>query len=333
MCSRQAGAAEPTALETTNCPLCGQERQYPCRSGRDLLYGQPGEFQLVRCCGCGHVYLNPRPTIDAIGAYYPPQYAPFRLESAVSPARPDEGWTARLKRVPGLRKLVAWFVDSRAEVIPAVDAPQKRALEIGCASGGFLQKLRAAGWEARGVEPSPAAAEAARSRGFDVHTGTLESARFQDGQFEAVFAWMVVEHLHDPVATLAEVRRVLTPSGWFCLCVPNYGCWEPRVFGKYWYALQLPTHLQHFTPRTLRRLLEAAGFEVVRIVHQRNLNNVVGSVGLWLREKFPRRRRGERLIRFTDDPSTLGVVALAIPAKILAWLRQGGRLTVVARRR
>jgi SAM-dependent methyltransferase len=331
MCSSEAGTLESAGLETTACPLCGQNQPKHCRSGRDLLYGQPGEFHLVRCGGCGHVYLNPRPTRDAIGAYYPPDYAPFRLGRATT-STGGRG-RGRLRRIRGLRRFVAWFVDSQAEFIPPIDASRDRALEIGCADGRFLDKLRAAGWQSRGVEPSPAAAEAARSRGFDVHTGTLESADFGDGEFDAVFAWMVVEHLHDPVATLAEVRRVLKPSGWLCLCVPNFGCWEPRVFGRYWYALQLPTHLQHFTPRTLRRLLEGAGFEVTRIVHQRNLNNVVGSAGLWLRERFPRRRLGERLIRFTDDPSTLGVLLLAIPAKVLAWLGQGGRLTVVARRR
>jgi SAM-dependent methyltransferase len=330
MQSFEAGTLASAGLETTVCPLCGQDRPKLRLIGRDLLYGQPGEFQLVRCGGCGHGYLNPRPTRDAIGACYPPEYAPFRLEQETAVAGAAGRVKSGLRRIPGLRRLVARFVESRAEFIPPV--PPARALEIGCGDGSFLEKLRSAGWDAQAVEPSPIAANAARARGFDVHAGTLESAGFGDGQFDAVFAWMVVEHLHDPVSTLEEARRILKPGGWLCLCVPNFGCWEPRVFGRYWYALQLPTHLQHFTPATLRRLLDAAGFDAERIVHQRNLNNVVGSVGLWLRDKFPDRGLGNRLIRFTDNPSTPGVLLLALPAKVLAWLRQGGRLTAVARR-
>jgi hypothetical protein len=143
---------------------------------------------------------------------------------------------------------------------------------------------------------------------------------------------MVVEHLHDPVATLRLARELLQPGGTLSISVPNFGCWERRAFGRCCYALQLPTHLQHFTTGSLRRLLAASGFELVELIHQRNVNNLIGSAGLWFRARFPHWSLGERLIRWTDNPSALGLCLLAPLARLLAAIRQAGRLTVVARR-
>ena len=149
--------------------------------------------------------------------------------------------------------------------------------------------------------------------------------------FRCGFAWMVIEHLHDPQATLREIRRIAKESAWLVFSVPNVGCWEPLIFRRYWYSLQLPTHLHQFTPHTLRQLLHQNGFELVRVIHQRNVLSIVGSLGIWLREQFPWIRLGPKLVRFADDVSLWGRLALAPLAILLAWLHQGGRLTVVAR--
>ena len=211
-------------------------------------------------------------------------------------------------------------------------------MELGCSHGAFLEQLRDRGWECVGIEPAADVASRAAERGLDVRVGSLESVvatnpqTFAPSSFDAVFAWMVIEHLHDPVATLRLARELLKPGGTLSISVPNFGCWERRALGRVWYALQLPTHLQHFTSASLRRMLEASGFELVELIHQRNVNNLVGSLGLWLRTKFPRWSLGERLIRWTDNPSAIGLCLLAPLARALAMARQSGRLTVVAHR-
>lgn len=241
-----------------------------------------------------------------------------------------------------LKRLVLWWINSKAAPLPKLDERgTMRALELGCSHGSYLEQLRTAGWCCVGIEPAAQVAARAAANGFDVRVGSLEEAVQQEGDqrstfspmsFDAVIAWMVVEHLHDPVATLKTVRDLLTPGGQMLISVPNFGCWERPFFGRYWYALQLPTHLQHFNPTTLCRLLEACGFELVELVHQRNVNNLVGSVGLWLRAMFPHWSLGTRLIRWTDNPSALGLCLLTPLARGLALIRQAGRLTVIARR-
>ncbi len=360
----EAPHTEAITWETTACPLCGESRSQAVCAGTDLLYGCPGEFTLARCDGCGHVFLNPRPTRESIGRYYPSDYGPFRRDNdageqgGVSPPvhspqnRGADAAPLACSRIfqlsprswRWLKRLVLWWIDSRAAPIPKSEISNlkfqrpQRALELGCAHGSFLEQLRLRGWNCVGVEPAAEVAAHAVAHGFDVRTGSLEDAvrsdteSFAPSSFDAVFAWMVVEHLHDPVSTLKLARELLAPGGRLLLSVPNDGCWEPSFFGRCWYALQLPTHLQHFRPATLRQLLEASGFELIELIHQRNVNNLVGSVGLWLRTKFPRWSLGERLIRWTDNPSALGLCLLAPLSRCLAMLRQSGRLTVVARR-
>lgn len=314
--------------EETPCPLCGADQPQLMLTGTDRLLGLPGTFQLVQCGGCGHAYLNPRPTQETIGAFYPPEYGPYHA--------PTDGDTNHqtiepAKRVGPLRRCLRWFLDPQGEFIPPIARTPRRALEIGCADGGFLTRLQTQGWQVSGVEFSPDAAATAQQRGLDVQLGTLESAELPANHFDAVFLWMVLEHLHDPQATLAEIRRILKPDGWLMFSVPNFGSWERRFFGRYWYALDLPRHLQHFTTGTVRRLLEETGFEVEKMIHQRTANNIAGSFGYWWRERFPNSRLAAALIQHCDEPRTGLVLLLAIPAKILAWIRQGGRLTVVAR--
>lgn len=346
---------ELTSWESTGCPLCGDQRSRPVVIASDLLYGCPGEFTLTRCEACRHVFLNPRPTRECIGLFYPADYGPFRGElSSGRKPKADGRWPLSRffdpRKWPWLKQILLWWIDSRAAPIPKLEISDlksqisnqtseipPRALELGCSHGAFLQQLRERGWECVGIEPAAEVAGRAAERGFDVRVGSLESVVASDPQtfapssFDAVFAWMVIEHLHDPVATLRLVRELLKPGGTLSFSVPNFGCWERRAFGRFWYALQLPTHLQHFTATSLRRMLEASGFELVELIPQRNVNNLVGSAGLWLRTKFPRWSLGERLIRWTDDPSALGLILLALPARIFAAAHQSGRLTVVAR--
>ena len=347
-------SSNAVSWETTACPLCGDERSSTVLVGRDLLYGCPGEFTLARCEACRHAFVNPRPTRECIGQFYPADYGPYRggqiancklqISNCELPGERKQRSVFDPRSWRWLRCLVLWWIDSRATPVPKFQisnfksqVPQ-RALELGCSHGAFLQQLRDQDWECLGIEPAAEAARRAAERGFAVQVGTLESVvaadpqTFAPGSFDAVFAWMVIEHLHDPVATLRLARELLKPEGLLLFNVPNFGCWEWRAFGRFWHALDFPRHLQQFTVTSLRQLLHASGFELVELIHQRNVINLVGSVGLWLRMKFPRRSLGERLIRWTHNPSALGLCLLAPLARVLAMVRQSGRLTVVARR-
>jgi SAM-dependent methyltransferase len=81
----------------------------------------------------------------------------------------------------------------------------------------------------------------------------------------------VLEHVHDPRRLLAEAHRILSPGGWLVVQVPNVRSLQARLFGKRWAAVDIPRDLYYYAPAILGRLLEAGGFEVVRVVHRTSL--------------------------------------------------------------
>lgn len=336
-------------LEDKPCPLCGSSSASIYLRSSDLLYGVPGEFQIVRCRDCRHLYMNPRPTADTILNCYPDNYGPHRVAASqiqASVATETNGtpttavsvthrpWylAPSVRSIPGLRTLYYWLTKTYGDYIPPDVGHGARVVELGCATGNFLEKLRAVGCQPEGIEPVASAAAEATIRGFSVHTGMLESTFLKPDSYDAAFAWMVIEHLVNPRETLIELKRVLRPDGCLVFSVPNAGCWEPYIFGKSWMVFELPRHLQHFTPRRLTQLLAECGYDRVTIMHQHNVMNLVASVGIVLVRWFPRSRWAFGVRDWPNHPTLWPQLALAPLAKVLAWLRQGGRLTVVARK-
>lgn len=321
------------------CPLCGDRDCAEIVRAPDRLCGIPGEFRVVQCMACHHAYMNPRPDADSIPLTYPEGYAPHRpgcradqlVETGKENASTQPAWLRVARMVPGLQRVYRWLSETNANWMPPRPHDQARALDLGCASGKFLSRLREDGWIVQGVEPSSAAVASARALGLDVHEGTLEEACFPDESFDVVFTWMVLEHVPDPVATLREVRRILKPGGMFVFSVPNFGCWEPWFFGRYWIAYELPRHLQHFTVPRLRRMLGEEGFKTERVLHQSNGLNVLGSVAAAMQSTTGFRAAGDRLLDwFWRDPPFLVGMGLLVMAKGLAAICQSGRITVVA---
>ncbi len=349
-------------LEQICCPLCGSAESDRVIEAVDNLCGVPGQFTVVRCRHCRHLFMNPRPTLDCLGDCYPAHYGPHLslptgVPQSCAPSLPAAGpspgagtepgarpWYLRylpLRYVPGLRRLYFWLLNDLSQPVPAAVSARlpntateagPQALEIGCATGRYLRRLQEDGWEVTGVEPGKRPAAIARAAGLNVHCGFLESAALPEGGFDLAAAWMVIEHVPDPRDTLTRLFRLLRPGGQLLISIPNAGCWEPAVFGRFWYVWELPRHLHHFTPASIRRLLEQCGFESVSVQHQRTILNLIGSLGMAILSRWPTSRLGTRLKYYPDHPHVAGQLLSAPLAHFLALLRQGGRLTISARR-
>lgn len=310
-------------LEHVACPLgCAPQDEFVVR-GRDLLHGLPGEFTVVRCAECGLKRTSPRPTPRTIGLYYPDEYGPYLATRVAQSDKGAHGLKARVLRI------VKRIFDTKAQALPNIKPG--RLLEIGCASGSFLHVMAQRGWQVEGVEFSPTAAQAARTLGYQVDTGALETVEKPPESYDLIVGWMVLEHLHQPVQSLRKLATWSRPDAMLVISVPNSGSLESTVFGARWYALQLPTHLFHYDTRSIVDVLKAGGWQVVRIQHHRTVANLVASVGYWLGDHgFA--RLGQRFIRFPESGGRLGAL-LAFPfAWALALCGQTGRMTVWARR-
>jgi len=215
------------------------------RGGMDYEYSVPGRFCVVRCADCRLWYLNPRPTEDELPSLYPPTYHAFekpagRLFQALSRLQ----WDHRVR-------FYRTFVPGPAHV-----------LDVGCGDGEAMEQIsRRTGWTMAGLDINPKACQAARTRGFTVHQGSLETSDFAPGSFDLVLMHHVLEHVPDPLQSLKILSRLLRKGGWLVGQLPNAESLECRVFSRYWNGYHFPRHLQFFTPRTLEALLASGGFE------------------------------------------------------------------------
>lgn len=278
-----AAGTAPLPLEAAGpCPVCGETRRAEAYGGlTDRLCGTPGTWSLRRCEGCGLLILDPRYPAAHIARAY--ENYPFNLALPVA-APPPRGLArvvpaAYLARTLGYDdRLARW---QRALALLAVPYPEGaeaagfsvmylprvaggEVLDVGCGGGAFLERMRGLGWRVVGVEPDPRAVEVARTqRRLDVRAGTLEESRFEAGRFDAVTSSHVIEHVHDPLAFLAECARVTKPGGRVVAVTPNTGSLGRRRLGVRWIGLDPPRHLHLFTRTTLRRLAERAGLRVL----------------------------------------------------------------------
>lgn len=315
--------SHPVERENCACPMGCPAGEETVLTGHDRIQHLPGDFTVVRCRTCGLMRTNPRPTARAMGFYYPDDYGPYLGTQVTAPSAP------RARRFPALRKWVSRLLDSRSMFLPPL--PRGRMLEMGCASGYFLEKMARDGWQVEGMEFSPRAAATARALGHQVYAGSMESAPAPAQPCDLIVGWMVLEHLHDPLAVLRKLADWSTPGAHLAISVPNAGSWDFRAFRSRWYMLHLPNHLYHFTPRTLRALLDKAGWEITDVHGQRVITDPLASFG-YLLEDWGLVRLGRFLASLPARPGRWVwlLFPLAWPASILA---QTARMTVWARKK
>lgn len=147
--------------------------------------------------------------------------------------------------------------------------PTSRILDLGCSGGLFAERARKVGHHVTGVDYTEIQGVRDRTDWFfvaDLEEGIPEAV---GGRYDVVVAGDVIEHLSRPSATLRQIREVLRPGGQLLLSVPNFGHWYPRarvatgLFGYDRRGILDNTHLRFFTRATLRRMVRAAGFDVV----------------------------------------------------------------------
>ena len=254
-------------MEEVKCASCGHLHNNPVIKSTDRITNLPGLFSIVKCSNCSLQYLSPRPCKDSIGYYYPDDYQPFiETSKQVKPKR--DTWLDSLrpayKKIPNLK-------------------PGK-LLEVGAASGNYLMMMQNIGWKVKGVEFSDYAASNARNLGLDVQTGQIEDFSFSAKSFDLIVGWMVIEHLHDPNSFFKNARLYAKDNGYLVLSTPDCSSISRKIFGKYCYDLHLPAHLYHFTPKTITEILNKNGWDVEKIIWQKNAMTFLNSSKIWAKD-------------------------------------------------
>lgn len=221
---------------------------------QDKALSAEGDHTVFICADCGSGTTMPYVAEEDLGALYEGDYGSF--QDLAFPR--GLGWLLALAR---------WTADTiyhRNTPASSMSGRTGDLLEVGCGAGRVGESYIARGWKVVGIEPSPLAAELAGSRGLDVSVGTLGGFDSPGASYDAVMFRHALEHVVAPRDDLKRAFELLRPGGSLLIEIPNFGCWQVRVFGPDWFALGVPTHRSHFTDAGLRRAAEDAGFEVVK---------------------------------------------------------------------
>ncbi len=251
--TRSAEWRSGVAWEEPDCLLCGSDRRTPVLEAADPSDAGRGlRFAVVRCADCGLQYTCPRPDPATIGQFYAADYGPFRRPRLKNRGEPWGPLAAMMGRPCVERRTLPWH-------------GQGRLLDFGCGGGSYLERMRAQGWNVAGLDASaPTAERVRRELGIPCHVGTLPHPDLAPGSFDVVTMWHALEHVHDPLSVLRAAHDLLAPGGRLLIAVPNIASAPARWFGPSWFGLELPRHLTHFTPTTLRAFVEKAGFHFDR---------------------------------------------------------------------
>ena len=211
-----------------------------------------------------------------------------------------------------------------------VDLPRRgRVLEIGCGAGRFLRaiQLDRPELELVGADVSRNALGTLSQTSPEVETRWVEDASLpaEDGEFDAVLAMDVLEHVADPDQMLAEIRRVLTPGGIFHLHVPceadprSLWRWLPGQGGERGLKWRLGGHIQSFRRDEILRRLRSRGFETVRVRNSLHVLGNLADVAVFVGLAFANRRRPADQRTTTGDVIARRSPVLRVVDALLCW--------------
>jgi 2-polyprenyl-3-methyl-5-hydroxy-6-metoxy-1,4-benzoquinol methylase len=195
------------------------------------------------------------PDQDSIGSYY-------KSENYISHTDTDQGIVNQLYHKVRKRTLV-----QKQKLVNKVTSLHKgRILDIGAGTGAFANQMQQSGWTVTALEPDAATVRRAKELyGLNLRP-SAELHNLPPDSFDAVTMWHVLEHVHDLHGTIEKINQLLVSTGVLIVAVPNYTSFDAAAYQQYWAAYDVPRHLYHFSPLSIRLLMEKHGFLVDKIL-------------------------------------------------------------------
>jgi len=231
------------------CPICScTNSQLLFRAASWESFARDQIYDIRYCHECHITFTNPTESSESLNKFY-------------SQGLYRDTHNRFYMLIEGVQWIFQW---SRLRKIKRA-CKQGKLLDVGCGKGRFLAYAALNGWDVFGVEPSENSRSIARSRLGDRVVGSLKE--LPPDRFDVIVLWHVLEHVLNPVEMLRQLHQYMKPGGILCVAVPNFSSLQARLGKSRWSHLDVPRHVFHFTPETLKYVLESADYTVLHIDH------------------------------------------------------------------
>lgn len=237
-----------------NCPLCNSGQFHNQIIVKD--HSISGEsFAIVQCDKCNLSFTNPRPSTTEIKRFY-------KSEEYIS-------HTDATRNIFDLVYKTARFftLRSKLKLIESYNT-KKYLLDYGCGTGDFLKKCQDHNWQVKGIEPNDKARNIAKDKlNIDI---SFSLTNLEKGEhFNIITLWHVLEHVHDLNKTMSQLKDRLKAKGKLILALPNNESWDANFYKENWAAYDVPRHLYHFNPGTVKNLAKHHKLTISKIIPQK----------------------------------------------------------------
>ena len=238
------------SLETiTHCIVCSSENITDFLDCTDHFISNES-FTISRCKNCGFCFTNPRPFVSNIAPYY-------NSEEYISHSKTSAGIINRLFHLSRI-----YTLGYKKRIVKKYSSGN-RILDYGCGTGEFLQTMKNKGWICSGIEPNAGARESANQK-FDFKISDEAGiSKIAEGSLDAISLWHVLEHVYPIKERLISFHKLLSEKGILFVALPNMDSYDAKRYGKFWAAWDVPRHIYHFNPASIKTLMKNYGFELV----------------------------------------------------------------------
>lgn len=229
-------------IEYQCCPLCQNEHISSVFSAEDYTVSHE-IFAVWECNNCTLRFTQNVPSAADIGRYY-------QSENYISHSDTASGFINKLYHQVRKRTLV-----QKEKLVKKMTGKKSGTiLDVGCGTGAFLHTMKEAGWQITGLEPDPVAAANAMEL-YNIQPMSSEKLYdLRPGSYDAITLWHVLEHVHDLHGYMTKLKSLLKPRGKLLIAVPNYTSYDASKYQQYWAAYDVPRHLYHFSPASMKKL-------------------------------------------------------------------------------
>lgn len=226
------------------CSCCASQKNELVYASMDSIYSSK-PVNVVRCLGleCSNVFTDPKPSESELNDIYSKIYM-YPVHFAIMGEKKYRA-----------RKMAAYIARHLGET------KGKKVLEIGCMYGYLLEALGQENIQVEGIELDKAAVEHCQKNGLKAEQKSVEEF-VKEGQktYDLVVLSHVLEHLREPEKILQQLKSLLNKDALLVVAVPNSSSINRKIFGRFWGWWQVPIHVNHFNPNSLKKLGESADY-------------------------------------------------------------------------